>query len=429
MQPKWFGLDGCIKLVQKHPSSSLKRLTVRQSSYRPSSLEPLRRQGRLAEKAATTRMKHVIIGGLGGLGRHMQRKLLSEGKQVCVIDRATRSDVLKKNLLAHPTYVEYVPCNIGSNNERNEKTVGSSELTRAVLGADTVYSMVTPDIEKATVKDMKRTNVEGIGHIINACKEAGASKLVYVSSIAVTGQHKPSVEQTEDCRLPSHDEYENGYDLTKRLGEDAILDACSSDLRTCAIRPGGIMSGADDYFFRRIPKTPGVVYTVDRSPLDVISAKDLSRALFSASLKLGEPNSDLIGRSVFVTKCRSNSPVNLYDISAALSNRLGWRVTKIPSPVLSFVQAGLWSIDVAGKFMGTSNDDDTKLALPMHKTLAVGKHQQSFDNSLARDLLDFEPEETWVDTLEWVARDIERSNPDLFEATNASRSVLNRAPL
>ena len=79
--------------------------------------------------------------------------------------------------------------------------------------------------------------------------------------------------------------------------------------------------------------------------------------------------------------------------------------------------------------MGTSNDDDTKLALPMHKTLAVGKHQQSFDNSLARDLLDFEPEETWVDTLEWVARDIERSNPDLFEATNASRSVLNRAPL
>ena len=370
----------------------------------------------------------------------MQRLLLKEGKQVCVVDRASRYDVLKNNLLAHPTYVEYVPFDLASGDESSGRRINtnglnggmgnaSNELRRAVLGADTVYSMVTPDVQQGTVRDMKRTNVEGVMRIIDACNDAGVSKLVYMSSIGVTGQHIPSVEQTEEHPLPDHDDYDNAYDLTKRLGEDAILEASSSSLRTCAIRAGGIIAGANDYIFRRISDTPGVVYAVDRSPMDVVSAKDLSRALFKASKKLGESDSAVAGRSLFVTKCRSNSPVSLSEMYETLGELLGWRVVKVPSPVLSIVQAGLWSMETAGKFMGNIEDEDSKVALPMQKMIQTGRCQQSFDNSLARSLLDFEPEESWNDALQWVARDIQLRNPDLFEAKPVSRGVLQRVPV
>jgi nucleoside-diphosphate-sugar epimerase len=364
----------------------------------------------LITMASKTGMKHVLVGGLGNLGRHMQRTLLAEGKQVCVVDRLTRSEVLLQRKLVHPTYVEYIPLDLGESSKKNDALLRS-----AVLGADTVYTMATPDILRATVGEMRTINVGSVQQVINACVDVGVPKLVHMSSTAVTNQHARSVEDTEDVPLPSMDSYKNVFDWTKRLGEDSVLAANSANFQTCAIRPGTILTGASDYFLRHIYDTPGAIHSEYRKSMDCISAKDLSRALLKASEKLNDSESQVAGQAMFVSKCRTSQSVRWTEMSNVLADLLGWKVEHIPRTISVMRQVKLWSMHKATHFTKGDRNDDLFPALPAHVMLDTAHYQQTFDNSLARNLLEFEPEETWMDAMVWIARDITLRHPKLFE--------------
>jgi hypothetical protein len=58
--------------------------------------------------------------------------------------------------------------------------------------------------------------------------------------------------------------------------------------------------------------------------------------------------------------------------------------------------------------------EDNTLGMPSHLTLETGRYQLTFDNSLAQQLLDFEPKETWQDAVSRITGEIREELPHLF---------------
>lgn len=117
---------------------------------------------------------------------------------------------------------------------------------------------------------------------------------------------------------------------------------------------------------------------------------------------------------MFVSKCRTNQYAHWTEMTNVLADFLGWKVEHIPRTVSALRQLKLWSMHKVTNLVKGDRDEDLLPALPAHVLLDTAHYQQTFDNSLARNLLEFEPEETWMDAMVWIARDIQMHHPELF---------------
>lgn len=330
--------------------------------------------------------KHVIIGGLGNLGRHLQRVLLEHGRSVRVLDRPS-----SRATVEHPS-VECIPYSLGWDDP--------AALCNALEGAETVYSVVTPDVQHGTAQDFYRTNQLGMQHLVYACRTVGVSKLVYGSSLAVTNHFHASKNQTEDHPLPPIETYTTSYDRTKRLGEETVLAANDgTNLKTCALRLGAILASPTDYMMRDSfgqGEKSGRIVTVPMEPIDTIAATDICRAMIQADAKL--PSEKLLqGQALFVTKCRNNEAPSATEVAQYLGELMQWQVQILPPALVSVIRSATWL-----KHTVTSPFESEEKGMPPHLFLDISKFEQTFDNSKAHQVLDFAPEESWQDAVERI---------------------------
>ena len=336
--------------------------------------------------------KHIIAGGLGNLGRHLQRILLSQGHSVRVLD-LPRPD--SANCVVHPS-VEFVPFRLGYD---------SVDLLKESLdNAETVYSLVTPDVEKATVFEFQQSNHAGVRHLVNACKQARVPKLVFASSIAVTNHCIPSYEQDERHPLPTMDSYRSYYDITKRLGEDIVLQSNNNQkLRTCALRLGGILASPNDYNLRQSFQTgpeSGTIYTVPGQQIDTLAASDIAKALALASDKL--ESDELPGQALFLSKCASGKAPHVNEITDYLGSVMDWKVQYLPSSLASVIRGFKFLQYNASKF--NTHTEDLP-GMPPHVFMDLVNYEKTFDNSKAYRVLDFRPELTWKEAIDKIVKD------------------------
>ena len=345
--------------------------------------------------------KHVVIGGLGNLGRHIQRVLLENGRHVRVLDHPSKS-AEGSSLLEHKS-VEFVPFRLGTDD--------SEHLTDALKDAETVYSLVTPDVQHGTVREFEQTNHIGLQHLIASCRQAGVAKLVYASSLAVTNHFIASKNATEAASLPPMDTYVTAYDRTKRLGEDLVLSASSPDkLQTCALRLGAVLASPTDYMMRRSfesgPATEKV-YTVHSQPIDAIAAHDVARAMLLADNKLSHSDSQVAGRALFVTKCRSDKAPRPNEVAAYLADRCHWQLQTLPPYLIAALQMGL-SLQYKYLTVPFTRDSGDLPGMPPHLYLSISNFEKTFDNTLARSLLGFQPDLTWQEAVDHIVDEFER---------------------
>lgn len=96
-----------------------------------------------------------------------------------------------------------------------------------------------------TREEVLSVNLGGTQNVIKACKQFGIQSLVYTSSLDAIFSGKPLIDIDEQQPYP--DTYHTVYCESKVLGELEVLNASSSNLKTCILRPSDIYGEADPY--------------------------------------------------------------------------------------------------------------------------------------------------------------------------------------
>jgi len=277
---------------------------------------------------------------------------------------------------------------------RNEE---ETALLAALEGIDCVFSTVTPHVQHALEADFHATNDRGVRHLVNACLKKGTPRLVHLSSIAVTSHFTESKNQSEADSLPSLSSYESPYDVSKRRGEDAVLEANHiGQLVTCSLRAGGICLSPHDFAFANMwPIIPGLIMQpTGGKKIDFIDGRDVCCAMLLAAQGLGERPEDVAGEAFFVTKGESTTPGDLGKCGAQV---LGLPFIGLPDLVIHIVYVMTWLYVLTRKALGMSVP-----GVPPHRFLMMLFTEMTFDNSKAHTILHWSPKVKIADSVERI---------------------------
>mmetsp|Transcript_21973 Transcript_21973/g.26776 ORF Transcript_21973/g.26776 Transcript_21973/m.26776 type:complete len:347 (-) Transcript_21973:996-2036(-) len=326
-------------------------------------------------------MAHAVLGGCGALGKFMQQALKNRGVPVRVLDVAHRPDRLLEG-------VDFMKVDIMSDSVE--------DLKNCLTDVDVVYAMVTPDVQNGKVKDFEKVNVSGIEKVLLAGKEIGVRRFVYTSSIAVTDHLRDSLNQTEDFPLPELDEYQLPYDRSKRIGEDLVMKANSPEMKTVSLRAGGIFSTWNGFTTRSWFDNPGKMTSVGGlATIDYIDAHDFCDGLIAAGALLEKENNSIEGTPLFYTNGNNPERVDPSDLAEYAANKMGWEHKVLPNPLLDILSIVFRSQRTLQELLKNAEE----LPTPPHLWLQIARHNKTFDNSRAQELLGIKPKYSWQDSV------------------------------
>ena len=171
----------------------------------------------------------LVIGGAGNLGGAIVQMLLERGAKVSSFDLAPHPDVA-------------VSSHVGS-------ICDCAALDRALRDVTVVFHTASIiDIKPVPSPMMHHVNVDGTYNVVTCCKRAGVQRLIYTSSLEVVSGNdvngKPLRVSGVDESAPIPVTHHLPYAATKAAAERLVLVANSSQLHTCAVRPGYIMGAS-----------------------------------------------------------------------------------------------------------------------------------------------------------------------------------------
>jgi UDP-glucose 4-epimerase len=312
----------------------------------------------------------VVTGGAGFIGSHLVDRLVNEGYDVLVVDDLSTG--VLENLRA------------GSRFERLD--VATADLGRlfAMWRPEVVYHLAAQaSVERSSLDPLRdlAVNVVGTHRVAVAAREAGAARLVFVSSGgAVYGEStRPATERTTP-RPTSH------YGVHKLAAEGHVRLAC---LPHAILRPSNVygprqrggVDGAVIAAFVGHALGDGVIrINGDGTQLrDFVHVQDLVEALLlvgrpitvdgtwnvatGSSVSIGELADLLevaVGRRLArVVAPRRPGDVVASSLSSAELRRLGWRPTvRLADGLASLLRAGATSTGVADQATASGSPSD-----------------------------------------------------------------------
>jgi dihydroflavonol-4-reductase len=174
-------------------------------------------------------VKAFVTGGTGFIGKQLVRKLRERGDEVVALVRT-------------PSKAADLDAQIVEGDLSNE-----AALRQGMQGADAVfhvgatYKVGIPTTEHAAMYD---ANVLGTERVIDNAVEAGASRIVYVSTGNVYGNTRGQVVD-ETYKRPQPPDFLSYYDETKYLAHQAALERIANGAPVVIVQPGGVY-GPDD---------------------------------------------------------------------------------------------------------------------------------------------------------------------------------------
>jgi len=170
----------------------------------------------------------VVTGPAGHVGANLVPELLERGHRVRVLIREDTRGLE------------------GLDVERVQGSIlEPGDLDRAFAGARTVFHLagrisIVGDPDGA----VRRTNVDGVRAVVEACERAGVERLVHTSSIHARSPHPRGEPVTEEREL-ADTRPGPAYDHSKAGGEREILAGVERGLDAVIVAPTGIIGPRD----------------------------------------------------------------------------------------------------------------------------------------------------------------------------------------
>jgi nucleoside-diphosphate-sugar epimerase len=176
-------------------------------------------------------MKAFVTGGTGFIGSRLVRKLRERGDDVVALVRSP----------GKAAELEAQGC------ELVEGGLDSVDaIRRGVQGCDSVFhaaAVYKVGIPKSERQAMHDSNVAGTEHVLDAAIEAGAQRILYVSTVGVFGNTRGEVVD-EGYRRPEND-FLSTYDETKFRSHEIALDRIAKGAPIVIVQPGGVYGPGD----------------------------------------------------------------------------------------------------------------------------------------------------------------------------------------
>lgn len=259
--------------------------------------------------------KCLVLGGNGQLGRAIVKQLVEKKNYVRVLDLNEYEDE------------ETVDVIVGD--LCDEKT-----MIEACEGIDTIFHTASV-IYDFTSKDslLYEVNVVGNRNVIKACQNAGVKRIVYSSSRdVIRSKNEPHFDLKEkDAPYPKKLP-KDAYSRTKIMAEQDIINANSSNLATCALRPTGIWGPYDSHQIPNVLKRyqAGKNYRFGKKGV-LFSRTYVENAAYAHVLAAEHlyPGSKVAGEKYFIA---DYDPESFWDFLDPIIGKYGFSTTKRSIP-------------------------------------------------------------------------------------------------
>ena len=318
-------------------------------------------------------MVTAVTGASGHLGGNLVRVLLEAGRTVRVLARSDR-----RAFAGLPVTVV-------------EGDLSDPAALRALMdGAETVFHLAGRiSIAGPEHGLVARTNVEGVQHIVDACRDRRVRRLVHCSSIHAfdTAPTDQVIDETRALALGAH---HAPYDRSKAEGQRLVLDAARQGLDAVVVNPTAIV-GPHDFKPSRMGSVFLDIYH-GRFPMLIdggynwVDARDVARGALLAEQKGRRGESYLL----------SGSWIHICEVSRLIGRVTGRRTTTVAAPVWVAAAASVFSLGW-GRLRGVT-PKFTPAAIE-----ALQSHRGISHDKATREL-GYSPrpfEETVRDTMEW----------------------------
>lgn len=174
--------------------------------------------------------KILVTGASGLVGRHLVQLLAAKGEKVRALYHSTPVEKLERL-----SGIEWVQCDLLDVEAVEEVMQGIS---------DVYHCAAIVSFEKADAKNIMHFNVESTANLVNAALNAGASKLVYASSIAALGRNNIEHEITEEQQW-EESRGNSVYAQSKYYAELEVWRGMAEGLDAAIVNPGIILGEGD----------------------------------------------------------------------------------------------------------------------------------------------------------------------------------------
>lgn len=255
-----------------------------------------------SDESVSTRRTSVVTGGSGFVGRHLVAALHARGDRVRNADLRALPDapgVFLRTDITDPASVR-----------------------AAIEGADVVFHNASAvHTRQGHVELVRKVNVDGTRHVIDACRAAGVRRLVYVSSGSVVYEGR-DIENGDES-LPYPTASQAPYADSKIEAEKLVLAANDPQLATIALRPHVVFGPHDGRFLPALiahAKSGRLRVQVGRGTWlsDYTYVDNLVDALLLAADRLA-PASAISGKAYFIT---NGEPMPFWDFVRRVIDRL-----------------------------------------------------------------------------------------------------------
>lgn len=358
----------------------------------------------------------LLVGGSGLVGSNLLVLLANVPgvERIRVVDLRPPSQAVLSDAGIAPDRLEFIQHRLGSDSQE--------ALQKAVEGCDCVFWTVTPHVQLGTAEDFQRTNVDGLRVLLEASISVGVPRLIFLSSIAVSNHLVESIEWDEEVPLPPLETYQSSYDLTKRKGEELVLAANGKNgLRTCALRPGGVLLSPNDFTFRNLIVIPGIMFVpMDCKKVDMIDGRDVCCGMLLGAKALVTKKEEAAGKPFWLSKGEGIAGEYMAKVCAEC---LGWTIVPIPLFVVRLTICFYWLQFLGKKALGLQVP-----GFPPHLFMRVCLVEQTFDTGKARRVLGYESKVTIKESCERICKLYLQENPDptaaLWRGLGAAAALL-----